>query len=89
MTSTSTSVRRLIGYPSETLKRCITFFLSLPEILLKKEAEIVLSALLWILITFKDLQDALLAVGLIRSWALAAFERQYSEVCGDALRKPR
>ncbi len=64
--------------------------ISLPEISAQiRKRSFVTSALLWVLGTFKDLQDALLAVALIRSCALAAFEKRYLEVCADALRKPR
>ena len=89
VTSPRITVRGLIGHPYETLQQCIAIIVSLPETLVKKVAEICISALLWVLGTFKDLQDALLAIGVIRSYALAAFERRYFEVCTDALRKPR
>ena len=61
----------------------------LPALLLKKEAEICAYILLWILGTFKDLQDALLSVSLIRAYALHVLEGQVDEACKDALRLPR
>ena len=61
----------------------------LPAFLLKKEAEICSYILLWILGTFKDLQDALLSVGLIRTYALHVLEGRVTEACNDALRLPR
>ena len=67
----------------------MAFIVSLPETLVKEEVNICTSALLWVLGTFTDLQDALLALSPIRAFALAAFERQYLEVCRDALHKPR
>ena len=79
----------MLGSPYEALQQLISFIVSLPEILVKKEVDISTSALLWVLGTFKDLQDALLAISPMRAFALAAFERQYLEVCRDALHKPR
>ena len=57
--------------------------------LLKKEAEICSYILLWILGTFKDLQDALLSVSMIRAYALHVLEGRVDEACKDALRLPR
>ena len=89
MASLTLLVRRVCCSPYETYQQCITFVFSLPKILVNKEAELCTSALLWVLGTFKDLQDALLAVALIRSCALSAFEKRYLEVCVDALHRPR
>jgi len=82
-------VRQGVEYPLEAYQRCIAFILNLPGTILRKEAEICTSVLVWILSTFKDLQDALLAVSFIRSYALAAFEQRYFEACKHALRVPR
>ena len=60
-----------------------------PAFLLKREAEICSDILLWILGTFKDLQDALLSVSLIRAYALHVLEGRVTEACKDALRLPR
>lgn len=89
VTAPTFTVRGWIGHLYETTQRWIAFIISLPDILIDKVAEICISALLWVLGTFRDLQDALLAVGLIRSYALAALEKRYFEVCADVLRKPR
>ena len=89
MDSLTLLARRVFYSPYDMYQQCIDLVFSLPKILMRKEAEICSSALLWILGTFKDLQDALLAVTLIRSYALAAFEKRYFEVCMGALRKPR
>ena len=60
-----------------------------PAFLSKKEAEICSYVLLWILGTFKDLQDALLSVSRIRAYALHVLEGRVNEACRDALRLPR
>lgn len=69
----------------EACQSLIAYVINIPATLAKKQAEV----FLWILGTFRDLQDALLAVGLIRTYALHVLEQHCAEAITDALCVPR
>ena len=82
----------LISYAFEALQRCVKYIRDIPGLLKKKPAEMYSSVLLWCLGTFCSsgtLCDALLSVGLVRSFALQALEARYTEACENAFRVPR
>ena len=82
----------LLSYPFEALQRCVEYICNIPGLLKEKQTKICSSVLLWCLGTFCSsgtFCDALLSVGLVRSFALQAFEARYTEACEGALRVPR